>query len=118
MIDTLLAHLMILAERRETLVDFVDDGNASLAENVGDLGFAEARGVVFEGELVFLFVDAEAAEAVGVGEFGETAKLFEAQWRLQLVGDFKECHGGKYKGKGTEVKGGSPNGGANCRDRP
>jgi len=109
---------MILAERPKSLVDFVDDGDASLAENVGDLGFAEARGVVFEGELVFLFVDAEAAEAVGVGEFAETAKLFEAQWRLQLVGDFKECHGGKYKGKGTEVKGGSPNGGGNCRDRP
>jgi hypothetical protein len=73
-----------------------------LAEDVGDLGFAQARGVVFEGELVFLLVDAEAAETVGVGEFAETAELFEAQWRLQLVGDFQEGHKGKYKGKRSE----------------
>jgi hypothetical protein len=94
-----LAAWMVLAERRKQLVAFVGNGDAGLAEDVGDLGFVEARGVVFEGELVFLFVDVKAPEAIGVGEFAEAAELFEAQRRLQLVGDFKKCHKRKYTGK-------------------
>jgi hypothetical protein len=43
-----------------------------------------------------LFVDAEAAQAVGIGESAEAAELFEAQWRLQFVGDLEECHGLDY----------------------
>ena len=90
------------------LVDFAGDGDAGLAEDVGDLGFAQARGVVFEGEVVLLLVDVEAAQAVGVGEFAEAAELFEAQRGLQFVSDFEECHRRKYKvkeGQGERVAG-------------
>jgi hypothetical protein len=76
------------------LVDFTGDGDAGLAEDVGDLRLAQARGVVFECELIFLLIDAEAAETVGVGELAEAVELFEAERGLQFVGDFEECHGG------------------------
>jgi hypothetical protein len=45
---------------------------------MGDLCFAQARGVVLEGQTVLLFIHAEAAEAVGVGELAEALKLFVA----------------------------------------
>jgi hypothetical protein len=63
---------------------------------VGDLGFAEARGVVFEGKGLAGVADVEAAETVEVGEFAEALKLFVAERRMEFVIDFEECHGGKY----------------------
>lgn len=60
------------------------------------LGFAKARGVIFEGKEIVLFIDAKAAQAVGVGKLAETVELFEAQRRLEFVGDFEECHGRDY----------------------
>jgi hypothetical protein len=60
-----------LGARQASLVEAADDGNAGLAEDVRDLGLAEAGGVVFEGDVKFGFVELEAAEAVGVGEFAE-----------------------------------------------
>jgi len=74
-------------------MDFAGDGDAGAPEHVSDLGVAEARGVVFEGELVLLFVDAEPAEAVGVGEFAEALELLKAQRRLKFISDFKQRHG-------------------------
>jgi len=74
-------------------VEFAGDGDAGLGQGVEDLGFAEARGVVFEGEEVVLFVDAQAAQAVGVGEFAEALELFVAERRVEFVGDFEKCHG-------------------------
>jgi hypothetical protein len=49
--------------------DFSDDSDFGLAEDVDYLGFFEARGVVLERQMVFGFIDAEAAEAVGIGKF-------------------------------------------------
>jgi len=59
---------------------------------MSDLGVAEARGIVFESKVVVLFVDAEAAQAVGVGKFAKTGELVEAERGLQFVGDFEKCH--------------------------
>lgn len=75
-------------------VDAAGDGDAGLAEGVGDLRFAEARGVVFKRQLLFGIVEAEAAQAVGVGEFAELEQLILAQRRLEFIGDFDEGHGG------------------------
>ena len=61
---------------------------------MGDLCVSEARGVIFEGNLVFPLIDAEFAQAVGVGEFSEALELLKAQRRLKFVGNFEECHGG------------------------
>jgi hypothetical protein len=80
----------------KALVDSARYGDAGFAEDVGDLGVAEARGVVFESEMVLLFVDAKAAQAVGVGECAEAAELFETQGRLQFVSDFEERHARNY----------------------
>lgn len=107
-------------------IDFAGDGDAGLAEDVGDLGLAEARGVVFEGEMVVLFVDAEAAEAVGVGKFAQAAELLEAERGLQFVGDFEECHGRDYsRGKKASdqwprgrAAGLPPEGGVQAKTRP
>jgi hypothetical protein len=71
------------------------DGNASLGQHMRHLRLAQARGIVFEGHMIFEFVDAKATKAVGVGELTETVELLKAQGRLQGVGDFKECHGEK-----------------------
>ena len=75
-------------------VEAPGDGDAGLAEGVGHLGFAEARCVVFEGQLLPRIVQAKAAEAVSVGEFAEPAQLVVAQKGLQFVSHFDECHGG------------------------
>jgi hypothetical protein len=80
----------------KVLVDSPGYGDAGFAEDVGDLGIAEARGVVFESEMVLLFVDAKAAQAIGVGESAEAAELFETQGRLQFVSDFEERHARNY----------------------
>ena len=90
----------------EVLVDLAIDGDAGATEDMGHLSFAQARGVVFEGEVVLLFVDAEAAKAVGVGKFAEASELFEAERRLQFKGDFEECHESKYKCKERRSEGG------------
>lgn len=85
------------------LIDDSDDGNAGLGQDVSDLGLPQARGVVFEGEMIFLLIDAEAAQAVGVGKFSETPELFEAEGRLQFVGNLDECHGESIAGGVTAV---------------
>ena len=69
-------------------------GYAGLAEYAGDLGFAQAGGVVFERQLIGGRVNAEAAQAVGVGELAEVAQLVIGERGLQFIGDFDECHGG------------------------
>jgi hypothetical protein len=76
------------------LVDAAGDGYGGLAEDVGNLGVAEARGVVLEGEMFLGFVEAEAPEAVGIGKFAEAAELVLRERILQFVGDFDERHGG------------------------
>ena len=78
------------------LIDFAGDSDTGLSERVRDLCLTQARGVVLESEMLVLFIDAEAAQAVGVGEFTEAAELFKAQRRLQLVRDFEQCHGSDY----------------------
>ena len=75
-----------------TLVDPASDGDTSLPEHVSDLRVAEARGVIFKGQLFFSFVHAELAQAVGIGEFAEAAELFEAQRGLQFIRDFEKGH--------------------------
>jgi hypothetical protein len=82
--------------RGSASVHSAGDGDAGLAEDMGNLGIAQAGSVVFEREQIFLLVDVEFAQAVGIGEFAETAELIEAQRCLQLVGDFEECHEGNY----------------------
>jgi len=79
------------------------DGDAGLAEGVGDLGFAEARGVVFEGEGFTGVVDMKAAEAVEVGEFAEALELLVAEGRIEFVGDLEKCHGGNYTSGGRKI---------------
>ena len=56
------------------------------------LCFAQARSVVFKRQLLFRFVNTEAAEAIGVRELAEMAQLVFREWRLQFVSDFHECH--------------------------
>ena len=70
-------------------VEFLGDGDADLGESVQDLGFSEARGIVFEGEAVVLFVYAQATKAIGVGELSQALELLVAERRLQLIGDFE-----------------------------
>ncbi len=59
--------------------DSLGDCDSGFAEDVGDLSFAEAGGVVFQGKVVEFVIDAEATESVGIGEFAEKAELFDAQ---------------------------------------
>lgn len=77
------------------LRDDAGDGDVGAAEGVDDLALAQARGVVFEGELVFGGVKAEAAQTVGVGEFSQVGHLFGAERGLQLKGEFYEGHGSR-----------------------
>ena len=83
-----------MLSKRAALIEAAGDGDARLAEGVGYLRFAEARSVIFEGQLLPRIVEAESAEAVGVREFAELAQLIVAQRGLQFISDFHECHGG------------------------
>ena len=65
------------------------DGNAGLAEGVEHLSFAEARSVVFKSEAAGGVVNVEAAQAVEIGEFTETLKLFVAEGSEEFVADFE-----------------------------
>ena len=76
-------------------IDAAQDGDARLAEDVGDFGFFQAGSVVFELQPVLQFVDVEAAQAVGVGEEGEMAELVGLERGLEFVGDFDEGHDGR-----------------------
>jgi len=67
-----------------------------VAEDVCDLGFAEARGVVFERDVKLGFVDLEAAEAVSIGEFAERAELLVGERRLEFEFGFEERHKKNY----------------------
>ena len=70
------------------------DGNACQAQDMSDLGLAQSRSIVFDGDVVIGFVDGKAAQAVGVCEFAEFAELLVAERGLRLIDDFKKCHGG------------------------
>jgi len=63
---------------------------------MSDLSFAKAGGVVFEGDEIFLFINTDLAQAVGVGEFAETRELCVAERGVQVIGNFHECHGPDY----------------------
>ena len=76
------------------LVDLACHGDAGLPEHMGDLRLPQARGVIFERQLVGRWVDAEATQAIGVRELAEVAQLVVGKRRLQFIGDFYECHGG------------------------
>jgi len=78
------------------LVEAAGDSDAGVAEDVCDLGFAEAGSVVFEREMAFGVVELEAAEAVGVGECGELAELLLRERRLQFKFGFEKSHGEEY----------------------
>jgi hypothetical protein len=60
---------------------------------VGYFGFAQAGGVVLEGEMLFAFVEAETAEAVGIGKGAKPRELFLRERGLQFVSDVNEGHG-------------------------
>jgi len=49
--------------------------------------------------MIFLFINAEAAQAVGVGKFSQASELFKAQRRLKFVGDLDERHGESIAGE-------------------
>jgi hypothetical protein len=55
------------------LVHSASDGDARLAEHVRHLGIAQTRGVIFEGELVFLLVHVETPQAVSVRKIAQPA---------------------------------------------
>ena len=86
-------HFPRLRSRQAALIEAADDGDAGLAEDVCDLGFAEAGSVVFEGNVKFGFIELEAAEAVGVGEFAERAELVVSERRLEFEFGLEERHG-------------------------
>jgi hypothetical protein len=64
------------------------------------LRFAQARSVVFKRQLFLRFVNAKAAQAVGVRELAEMAQLVFGERRLQFVGDVNESHAGIIAARG------------------
>ena len=68
------------------------DGNARHAQDVSDFSFLQARSVIFEGQAIEVFIDVEAAQAVGVCELTEGSQLVGAKGALEFVGNFDESH--------------------------
>lgn len=86
------------------LVEAAKDGDTGLAEDVGDLSFAEAGGVVFERDMTFGVVDLETAEAVRVGKFTERTELIVGERGLEFEFGFEECHSGIIAKRGSEER--------------
>jgi len=59
---------------------------------VSDLGFAQARSIVFERKLLFGLVQPKRAQAIGVGEFTEAEKLRVGEGRVEFVSHVNESH--------------------------
>jgi hypothetical protein len=95
---------MLQAVRRES-VYLASDGDSGLSQDVGNLCFAEAGGVVFKRDLIFLLVDVDAAQTVGVGKFAQALQLLVAEGGVQVVGNFEKRHAGDYTSDGAEAKG-------------
>ena len=82
------------------LIDSAGDGDAGEAERMGHLRVPEARGVILESDLILLLVDAEFAQAVGIGKPAETLELLKAERRLEFIGNFKKRHASDYSNWG------------------
>ena len=67
---------------------------------MGHLRVPEARGVILESDLILLLVDAEFAQAVGIGKPAETLELLKAERRLEFIGNFKKRHASDYSNWG------------------
>jgi len=67
-----------------------------MSQDVGNLCFAEAGGIVFKRDLIFLFVHAHAAQAIGVRKFAKPLQLLVAQGGVQVIGNFEKRHMGDY----------------------
>jgi len=50
------------------VLDAALDGDSRHAQDVSDFGFLQARGVILERDAIRVFVDAKAAQTVGIGE--------------------------------------------------
>lgn len=61
-------------------------------ERGDDLALPQARGVVFESDLVIGFIVTKAAQSVNIGKFAQLLQLIAVQGGLQLEGDFHESH--------------------------
>ena len=85
---------------RAGLIDFAGDGDAGESESMGHLRVPEARGVILESDLILLVVDAEFAQAVGIGKPAETLELLKAERRLEFIGNFKKRHARDYSNWG------------------
>ena len=67
---------------------------------MGHLCVPEARGVILESDLILLLVDAEFAQAVGIGKPAEMLELLKAERRLEFIGNFKKRHASDYSNCG------------------
>jgi hypothetical protein len=76
------------------------DGDSRLSQDVGNLCFAEAGGIVFKRDLIFLFVHVHAAQAIGVRKFAKPLQLLMAKRGMQVIGDFKKRHARDYTSEG------------------
>jgi hypothetical protein len=65
-----------------------------------DLRFAQPRGVIFKRQLFLRFVNAEAAQAIGVRELAKMTQLIFGERRLQFVGNVNESHAGIIAARG------------------
>ena len=72
------------------------DGDSRLSQDVGNLCFAEAGGIVFKRDLIFVFVHVHAAQAIGVRKFAKPLQLLMAKRGMQVIGDFEKRHAGDY----------------------
>ena len=70
---------------------------------MGHLRVPEARGVILESDLILLLVDAEFAQAVGIGKPAETLELLKAERGLAFIGNFKKRHASDYSNRGQPL---------------
>jgi len=71
---------------------------------VCNLSVSEARGVIFESDLIFLLVETKFAQAIGIREFAEAFELLHAERGLQLVSNLEKRHGRDYSSSERFVK--------------
>jgi hypothetical protein len=76
--------------------DAAKNWDARAAQDIFDYEFFETRGIVIEMQQIFVFLEAEALQAVGICELAEGAELLGLQRMLQFVGHRHVSHGCNY----------------------
>ena len=81
---------------RQRLAGLPAHRNPRLPQHMCHLRLAQSRSVVFQRNLILQLIHADLPQSVRIRKLAQPRQLFMAQRRMQVVGNFHECHSQQY----------------------